>query len=271
MTTLISWLGVDSRGPSSVYLASDSRISWPGGARWDMGTKIFSAAQKPELFGYCGDVIFPTQVLPKVCEQIDRLSQFSIDALFSQKVDWVLAAINECISEYPSYLLEKFEILYISRVREGREATFHAALITSFPDVSLNAEFLELPIESGLIERIGSGRASVKNWYSKWQNSDAQRTSRAVFGAFCDSLDSKADPRSGGAPQLIGLYRKGPPRLFGIIWKNERYRLGMRHSEGDVMDDVEWRNSNFERCDPKSMMVLEGAQKQPRPNNVGVS
>ena len=50
MTSFIAWLGVDSRGPTSMYFASDSRISWdkvPG--VWDCGQKVFAANAGAEI------------------------------------------------------------------------------------------------------------------------------------------------------------------------------------------------------------------------------
>ena len=57
MTTLISWVGIDQRRPTSLYLASDSRISWGSQHhRWDVGRKLFSCKVSADIFGYCGDV-----------------------------------------------------------------------------------------------------------------------------------------------------------------------------------------------------------------------
>ena len=61
MTTLISWVGADQRGPASIRLAADSRISWSlSGSeqkKWDFGKKLFASHSGPEIVGYCGDVL----------------------------------------------------------------------------------------------------------------------------------------------------------------------------------------------------------------------
>lgn len=265
MTTLIAWVGADSRGHASLYLASDSRITWPGGQRWDMGTKLFSCPGRPEIFGFCGDVVFPTQILPKICQQLEMLDAFSEGASFNEKLNWVSNAIEQALSEYPTAMKVPFQIIYASRVGEGMAATFHVGVVSLTSNGKLATDLCAVPVESGLIEKAGSGEFSVSDWYSRWQRSDVARTSRAVFGAFCDSLNSSEDPSSGGAPQLLGLYRKGPPRVFGVVWKGKRYRLGRQSPSNDTESNVEWRNCNFERCDPYTLDVIEGAQKQPRP------
>ena len=70
MTTLIGWVGVDQRGLSSAYLASDSRLS-SNGAKWDCGRKLFACKTTPDVFGYCGAVLFPSLVLGQITEIVD--------------------------------------------------------------------------------------------------------------------------------------------------------------------------------------------------------
>src|SRR5262245_51310913 len=71
MTTLISWCGVDQRGPASIYIAADSRVTWPGNGMWDFARKVFAAKRHPDILGYCGHAFFPTQTLGQLIELID--------------------------------------------------------------------------------------------------------------------------------------------------------------------------------------------------------
>lgn len=71
MTMLVSWIGVDTHGPSSVYIAADSRISWTQEHKFDFGKKVFASKKYPEIFGYAGDVLFPSIVLEQIIELID--------------------------------------------------------------------------------------------------------------------------------------------------------------------------------------------------------
>jgi hypothetical protein len=59
MTTIVTWAAVDTHGVSSIYIASDSRISWGATTVWDSGRKTFASQDCPFVFGYWGDVLFP--------------------------------------------------------------------------------------------------------------------------------------------------------------------------------------------------------------------
>jgi len=68
MTSLVAWVGVD-RKPGSLYLASDSRLTWTvrkGEApvrKWDSGPKVFASRQTADIFRYWGFTEFPSQLL----------------------------------------------------------------------------------------------------------------------------------------------------------------------------------------------------------------
>ena len=63
MTTLVSWIAYDQRGPSAAYIATDSRISWGVSDVWDGARKCFASREYRDLFGYVGDVLLPSLVL----------------------------------------------------------------------------------------------------------------------------------------------------------------------------------------------------------------
>ena len=95
-----------------------------------------------------------------------------------------------------------------------------------------------------------------------------ERTSRSVFSSFCDALDSGGDKHSGGAPQMIGLYRQKAGRSFGIIYNDKRYFEGLPVSDTGQADGIEWRNRRFEICDGATMQRRKEAQPQPRPTQL---
>jgi hypothetical protein len=73
MTTLVCLVGVDQRKPSSVYIGSDSRISWgDSDTVWSQGRKVFACANSPRVFGYVGDVTFPALAIPTIVDLIDK-------------------------------------------------------------------------------------------------------------------------------------------------------------------------------------------------------
>ncbi len=129
---------------------------------------------------------------------------------------------------------------------------------------------LPIPEASGIIKAWGSGEAAVARWYERWLSTrQGGRTSRSVFSAFCDALASGDDPFTGGAPQLVGLYRQGVGETLGVVFQGVRYILGVPIQDLALVTSVEWRNALFERCDGHSMERLEGAQRHGRPKGLG--
>jgi hypothetical protein len=95
MTTLFSWLSVDNRGPSSIYIVSDSRITWgSSGKRWDSGRKVF-ATKSADIFGYCGEVLFPSLVLSQLGDLIDRDILWSSDCAAENRHSKIDARYNK--------------------------------------------------------------------------------------------------------------------------------------------------------------------------------
>ncbi len=100
MTSLVAWIAVDSRSPASIYLVSDSRISW-GSQTWDYGRKLFASRNYPEILGYYGDVLFPSQVLGRLIDLIDLNLLFNADDLPSHKWEKILSVIQKSFKGYP--------------------------------------------------------------------------------------------------------------------------------------------------------------------------
>ena len=72
------------------------------------------------------------------------------------------------------------------------------------------------------------------------------------------------DPRCGGAPQLVGLYRKPNTNgfSFGIIHNRKRYYNGLAIGKIINSDNLEWRNKYFERCSGKFKKRIPGSKIQ---------
>ena len=95
--------------------------------------------------------------------------------------------------------------------------------------------------------------------------SENQKTSRALFHCFTDTLTNIKDKYCGGAPQLVGLYRIGNARHYGIIHEKKRYFQGVQIDNLINFDKIEWRNELFEICDGNTMNIKDYAQRQPNP------
>lgn len=267
MTSLASWFGADQRGPASLYIASDSRMTWNGSGTWDLGRKTFAAIKQPEIFGYCGDVVFPTQILAQLVTLIDLGLAFPIDAGPETKLMYVEKYILFSLRQYPQSPSFQFSIIYGTRSGIGMAASFHVWQLI-WEKQKWNTQPFQIAGDSTLLVALGSGASSVKRSWSRWEQSDVSRTSRAVFSAFCDSVSIGGDPASGGAPQLVGLYRSGPGRVFGMVYDGGRYCSGASVPITDTMESIEWRNCLFERCDGVSGEPLPEAQRHARPKKV---
>lgn len=272
MTTLLSWTGIDTHGPASIYIASDSRISWGAKKTWDLGRKVFASRNEPEIFGYCGSVAFPIQILSQIVDLIDNGYYCIRNMPYEEKLEILRKEIERSYFSLPALQRGDCEILYATRVRDKMKSSFHAAKII-INKSSVSAEDIELPERSGIIACSGSGRSSLNSSYRMWidekhkEGNSRIRTSRSVFSSFCLSLKSQEDPFSGGAPQLAGVYRVGSAKNFGVIYNGKRFFGGLEISpEASMNDHVEWRNELFERCCGRSLEKLKSAQPQPEPN-----
>ncbi|MCI0577661.1 MAG: hypothetical protein L0331_15855 [Chloroflexi bacterium] len=271
MTSLVAWVGVDSRGPASIYLVSDSRISWGSGQVWDYGRKLFTSTKYPDILGYYGDVLFPSQALGRVIDFIDADLLLDTGDLPRVRHEKIATVIKSSLKDYPlnQVTAKTFTIVYCTRENEGMAANFHLSSLKWSSADGWREEWLPIPSKSGIIRSFGSGEKPFAKWYSRWNNTKEGRTSRSVFSAFCDALHSSEDKLSGGAPQLVGIYRKDIGKTFGIIYNNERYIFGLPVTESDKLQTLEWRNSLFERCDWHTKEPLQDVQRHKRPRGLG--
>jgi hypothetical protein len=154
-----------------------------------------------------------------------------------------------------------FKIVVCGRDGAGIPGQFRAATLSW----DVNDEYLwsdlRLPSRSDLILTEGSGSAAVAASVARTAGTPAEGTSRAVFSAFSASVNRGDDPNSGGSPQLVGLYRVGAGRTFGVVNRGRRYLHGLPIDGAGVDPGLEWRNDLFERCDGTTGCRLPGAQR----------
>ena len=160
---------------------------------------------------------------------------------------------------------QDFYILHGARENSGMDAVFRIWQLTY---LASKGEWTdkEIPLpnrHSALVVALGSGGSTVKEFDGRVRRDAQGGTSRAVFWAFCDALKSGQDPLSGGAPQLMGLYRENAPKIFGIKYGEQRYFLGLP-LKSSAFDNIEWRDELFHRINPENLSVIEGAQRHGR-------
>jgi len=121
----------------------------------------------------------------------------------------IFESIKSSFDNLPRQQRRKFTVVYGTKNGDNMAVKFGICKISWDIDSDWEIEALSLPTKSDLIDVLGSGKIAVNKWYDKWKRSDIKGTSRSVFSAFCDALMSGDDPQSGGAPQLVGIYRTG--------------------------------------------------------------
>jgi len=265
MTSLVCWAGVDDRKVASLYIASDSRLTWPeSGAHWDQGRKAFAANNAPFIFGYWGDVLFPALALPVVQEKVDR--GFISGMPGPRAHDAIAHTIRTMWRDYPETERRSLGILIGSRSGEFMPCRFLLTVLTYRQDTDEWASMsVPMPQKSSVLRYEGSGATSLKDAEQLWEESPARKTSRAVFSAFCDSLAAGKDPHSGGPPQLVGLRRNGNALSFGLIHEQRRYIAGTPSHRNETWEGVNWFNRLFERVRADTKRRMPGAQKHTRP------
>ena len=268
MTLIASWIGVDSKKNgsqvSSIYFAADSRFSWKDTnppQKYDEGIKVFCSLQHPYIFAYCGDVLFPLHTPERIIYKIDCGLFFErTDNNFLKKLSSVRTEIESSLSKYPNPK-PSFSILFASR---ESYYDFHLGKITSDKG-NISYEEIVLPNKSQIVYTGGDGKENFQKVEAQLmrEHNPNVGTSRFCFHCIAKTIKEHESLTVGGAPQLVGLYRKGNGIIFGVEYEGERYILGKRVSFMPENLHIEWRNSNFERINSRTLRLQEGAQAQP--------
>lgn len=273
MTSFLAWVAADSRGPTSLYFASDSRVSWRNDVRyWDTARKLFATNTTAEIFGFTGYVLLPQLVLARVCDFIDRGFRVLLGSDSPEnRAAWLMEIIYSEVKNHPPALItDNFSILYSVRTGQGMpsRSKFHLyRILWEAKSQSISCEEIEVPNTSSILLLDGSGVKSMEKWACAWRTSDQGNTSRTLFSGFCDSLVHGADPLSGGEPQLVGLYRLGNAKVFGIVTDKGASLEGFLNLSVPLQSNIEWRDRLFQRvtCNGK---LLDKAQRHAQPKNV---
>jgi hypothetical protein len=268
MTLVVAWVGIDTKGLGSAYLTSDSRISWGNGKYFDYARKVFAFNKYPDILGYCGDVLFPSIVLSQITEMADNGLLFNEKSTCKEKFERIKETLKSSFSKYPTgeknITSDTLQIIHISR-EPLDDKKFLCNLLTWNRKIGWEEKEIRFPEKSGLLVAIGSGQNEFNDNYIRYQIGDNQDTSRNVFHCFCDTLFNIKDPQCGGAPQLVGLYRKpkSTGEKFGIIVDQKRYLFGAEVDNPVSVGKIKWLNQFFELCDGNTMLILEDGQRQP--------
>lgn len=261
MTSLLIWVGADQRGPASLNMATDSRLTWEKNTFWDETQKVYACREKPFIFAFCGISEFPTAAIPRIISELD--------AGLLKTFESIESAIRKMWEGYPDSRKAAFTIYIGRRSGEKLPSTFSLMKLSlRDPGSGGRWEKSMIPVTptSEVLVVDGSGKAVVEKYLNLWNRTPSKRTSRAYYSALSDAITSpKGDPSTGGAPQIGGLYRVGGGRLFGVVHEDDkgikrRYFAGRDLTGRESVSGVEWRNNLFERTDPSQKELLKGAQ-----------
>jgi hypothetical protein len=255
MSLVVSWIAVHHKA-ASLYIASDSRISWGASHHWDHAQKVFALTTTSELFGYAGDVLFPTQTLSQLSHLAQTGVLFERDEQPHKRAERYAKLITSALESYPKdCLAESFDILYAC-CNDGTFSLFRLSFVSSS---KLSSTQIEVPNKSGPIEILGSGREPFETQYKQ-----EPQTSYAVFHALAKVIDAKSDPKVGGIPQAVSLYSDGRTNVYGLSYFGTAALLGLEVAAPGCPPAVEWRNENFEGWDFIAKKLKQGTQRQPR-------
>lgn len=257
MTSLMCWIGCDSRPvPSSAYIATDSRISWSS-QTWDYGRKTYASTRTADIFGYCGFIVFPSLILSQF---VSALDEGLYDGDVKSRHDGLERLARTSFDRLPQSEKRNFTIVHCGRDGEGLASRFRAYVLSWRGKWS--SQELTLPVgESAVVHVAGSGKTAVEDAIRASVEGPKDRTTRTMFQSLVSALASGRDPSSGGAPQLAGLYRVKGGVSFGVLHQGERFLYGMPVHDLASSSGLEWRNGLFERTDGWNKKRLAGAQK----------
>ncbi|MDD2990355.1 MAG: hypothetical protein PHI64_15545 [Zoogloea sp.] len=264
MTSVIAWLAVDSRQPTGLYFASDSRRSFANGEFHDDCVKLYAPEGSEDIFAFSGDVEFAQGFLSSTCSAIEADQvPYGLKTSPHGRAEWIEKNLRSKLLATHGRLQHTTTILYGTRYGWGPQAVFY---LTSYRINASSAEVsvCELSTEvnrSSVIELSGSGVPHVRRAVYA-TTAVAGDFSRAFFAGFCDSVLSGNDVHSGGAIQVVSIGCKSTSRHIGVVLPQGAYYRGQKCESRDapIGFRTDWRNIKFERVLSNGELI-RGAQR----------
>ena len=273
MSTLVSWVAYDQRAPASAYIATDSRVtSTSDGHVWDSVRKCFASRQHPDIFGFVGDVQFPSLVLSQLVDSLDSGHLVESGANLEVRQKATVARLERALRERPKeWSLGEFTVLHVGRNSCELDSSFQSNIM-KYSNGSLEL-MTKTSLDGGDVLKFGAadvramdrpevegaGAADFQAAHEAWSKSSEKHTSRAVFSALCSAIENGENPTVGGPPQLVGLYRKWGGQILGVVWNDSATVLG-QVIDTHLSEPGDFRNSLFERVDQTGRLI-EGAKE----------
>jgi hypothetical protein len=274
MTSLVCWATYregEAEIPSSIYMVSDSRITWGAPKRhWDGARKVFGCRIEPHIFGYCGDVVFPSLVISQIVSAIDNGVLFPKGATAEVIHEIVVASLKESFRRRHETPDQDFSILHALRIGRDDTRKFSIWHITyDSKRKEWNSSRSTIPRQTDTIAVLGSGKMSVEKYMRIWRASSAWGRSAAIFSGFCDALFSAEDRYSGGMPQIGALNPGSHAQIIGFVDDDGAlYLHGLRVISVETMRRIRWFDRHFEDHDPLTNQLRKDARRYPRPKGL---
>jgi len=252
---------------SSIYIACDIRVTAGGILVTDSAQKVFACKQRPEIYGYCGNAEYPPLVLRSLVAALANGAAWPAHAAAYEEPEWVGRFLSDKLRIVPGGP-DYSNTVVVRGTRKGEGSVNAEFSIFKFYVSGSVWEWarLDLPAVSDVVVAEGSGADKVRAWRDYWTSAQGRRrTSRGVFSALCGALRANADPKSGGAPQLVGMYQEGPPATFRVLFNGGRFVNGRAVPSAEAML---WHDDLFQVCDGELMKPLESAQRHRRPKGL---
>ncbi len=273
MTALACWATYragEVKAPSSIYIASDSRITWgTPKSYWDGGRKIFTCRIEPHMFGYSGDVVFPSLALAQIVSAVDNGLLVFNEASAAEKHSFVYESLKKSFQRRHSTPDQDFSILHAMRTGEDANRTFSVWQITyGAKKKEWQSVPLTIPTQTGIVAMLGSGKAVAKKHIDQWIKSDVGPRSSAFFSGFCDALFSGEDPHSGGAAQIGALNKGSHAQIIGFIDEGTRYLHGLEMLPGKMLHRIIWKDRQFQNTNPSTLKPGKKDRRLVRPKGL---
>lgn len=119
MTLLVSWLAVQEEGPSSMYIATDSRITFTYNSSifstYDNSRKVVLVHGCPDIIRYCGDVYIVTQILGQAITAISTDASLVKMTVSDERWQWITKMMKLPHQNYhKATTISPYSILYCS-------------------------------------------------------------------------------------------------------------------------------------------------------------
>lgn len=260
MTLIVAWVSRDQDGPSTVYIASDSRLT-QGAAIWDHGKKVYASRTATWIFGFCGAALIVSQLVSQMVDAIDAgfipPQQRPDDGWEACRryLESGLAGGTAFVGCQPSY------VIGFRRLDNGH---FDGGYFTIRTELKVDFTHLRMDPNmkgSSIVKVLGTGAEVFGEIEAETREKNfRQCVSRVFFAAVCRAISRKCVTTVGGVPQLVSLRENGGGMTIPVFMGGKLWHQGIGVDSGTYTGDC--YDDHFQQIDPQTLVLKVGAQRQ---------